>query len=162
MKNTAETLILPDFLVTLVQKIANETIESKLSLVNWIKDSQKGLILYFYPKDNTQGCTIQAVDFTKNLSKLAEKGYIVIGVSPDDVSSHKKFIQKHDLQIGLISDIEKQLCYYFDVFKEKQLYGKKYFGVVRSTFIFDNQGKILASYRNVKAKEHVQNLLAVL
>ena len=145
MKNTAETLILPDFLVTLVQKIANETIESKLSLVNWIKDSQKGLILYFYPKDNTQGCTIQAVDFTKNLSKLAEKG-----------------IQKHDLQIGLISDIEKQLCYYFDVFKEKQLYGKKYFGVVRSTFIFDNQGKILASYRNVKAKEHVQNLLAVL
>ena len=150
MKNTAETLILPDFLVTLVQKIANETIESKLSLVNWIKDSQKGLILYFYPKDHTQGCTIQAVDFTKNLSKLAEKDYTVIGVSPDDVSSHKKFIQKHDLQIGLISDIEKQL------------YGKKYFGVVRSTFIFDNQGKILASYRNVKAKEHVQNLLAVL
>ena len=158
MKNTAETLILPDFLVTLVQKIANETIESKLSLVNWIKDSQKGLILYFYPKDHTQGCTIQAVD----LSKLAEKDYTVIGVSPDDVSSHKKFIQKHDLQIGLISDIEKQLSYYFDVFKEKQLYGKKYFGVVRSTFIFDNQGKILASYRNVKAKEHVQNLLAVL
>lgn len=122
----------------------------------------QGLILYFYPKDNTAGCTTQAKEFSEQLDEFTKLGFAVIGVSRDSVKSHQNFMLKQDLNLALISDTDETLCQYFDVIKPKQLYGKTYLGVVRSTFVFDKTGKMTASFRNVKAKRHVAALLDLL
>lgn len=119
------------------------------------------LILYFYPKDNTQGCTLQATDFSTHLPSFAQKGYTVIGVSKDSVKSHQNFIKKHDLSIALISDTTQTLCQHFDVLKPKMLYGKSYIGIVRSTFVLI-EGVLYAHYPKVSAKNHALFLLDVL
>lgn len=119
------------------------------------------LILYFYPKDNTKGCTLQASDFSSHLASFKQKGYDIIGVSKDSIKSHQNFIQKHDLSIGLISDTEQVLCRHFDVLKPKMLYGKSYIGIVRSTFVFVG-GTLYAHYPKVSAKDHALFLLDTL
>lgn len=159
LKNSQEQIALPtgDFqLVT-----ATGDVQS-VNLSTLIKDGDKGLILYFYPKDSTAGCTVQATDFTANFDSLTKLGYRVIGVSRDGIKSHQNFINKQSLVIDLISDTDESLCQHFDVIKEKMMYGKTHLGVVRSTFVYDKHGMMIGSFRNVKAKEHVENLLEFL
>ena len=158
MKNSQESLSLPTFNVTLVAPNGENPIIAPLSqhLQN------QGLILYFYPKDNTAGCTTQAKDFSERLGEFTKLGFVMIGVSRDSVKSHQNFMLKQDLNLALISDTDETLCQHFDVIKPKQLYGKTYLGVVRSTFVFDKTGKMTASFRNVKAKGHVAALLDLL
>jgi len=117
------------------------------------------IVLYFYPKDNTSGCTIEAKDFTSLQPQYLDKGYKIIGVSRDSVKSHKKFISKQELNLLLLSDINEEMVNAFDVLKEKSMYGKKYMGIVRSTFILDETGKIIKEIRKVKVKDHAQLLL---
>lgn len=155
MKNTQENITLPTFSVNLVK--ADGT-HCQTSFDEICADKQ-GLVLYFYPKDNTQGCTVQATDFSQEIKTLSQLGYRVIGVSRDGVKSHQNFINKHALTIDLISDTDEALCQHFDVIKEKMMYGKTHLGVVRSTFVFDGNGQMIGSFRNVKAKEHLTNLL---
>ncbi len=120
---------------------------------------RKKLILYFYPKDNTSGCTLEALDFTRHKKAFENLGYNVIGVSKDSFKSHCNFIEKHSLTILLLSDPEQKLIEAFDVIKEKQMYGKHYMGIERSTFVLNEHGSIEKTYRNVKAKDHVETLL---
>jgi len=125
-----------------------------------LKDfADKKVILYFYPKDNTSGCTIEAKDFTCLQSEFNKKGYTIIGVSRDSVKSHLSFINKQDLGLLLLSDENEELVKAFDVLKEKSMYGKKYMGIERSTFILDEFGKVIKEYRKVKAKDHAQKVL---
>ncbi len=117
------------------------------------------LIVYFYPKDNTSGCTLEAKDFTDFKQEFEALGYKIIGVSKDSVKSHNQFIISQDLNILLLSDPDTLLIQAFDVWKEKQMYGKSYMGVERSTFVLNEDGSISKEYRNVKAKDHAQTVL---
>jgi len=119
----------------------------------------KTAVLYFYPKDNTSGCTKQAQRFRDALDDFASAGATVIGVSPDGVASHDKFKAKQDLNFTLISDEDKSLCEAFGVWKEKSMYGKKYMGVERSTFLIDDKGVIRQAWRKVKVPGHVAEVL---
>ncbi len=119
----------------------------------------KKLILYFYPKDMTPGCTTESIEFNTNLAKIKKLGANIVGVSRDKMSLHEKFIEKHNFKFPLISDPEEKLCKSFDVIKEKSLYGRKYMGVDRSTFIISQDGKILHVWRNVKVKGHVDEVI---
>lgn len=157
------SITLPTFENTVSKINANREIEhTPIILSDFIKKTDKGLILYFYPKDNTSGCTAQAVDFTEKIVEFLMLGYTVIGVSRDGTKSHENFICKQNLQIPLISDTDEKLCQHFDVIKEKNMYGKKAMGIVRSTFVFDNQGNLIHELRKVKAKEHADKLLQLL
>jgi len=131
--------------------------------VNISLDNFKGerVVLYFYPKDNTSGCTQEACDFRDNLNRLTAKA-TVIGVSPDSVKSHIKFRQNHGLNFPLISDPEHKLAEKFNVWKEKSMYGRKYMGIERSTFVLDKDGNIEKEWRKVKVKGHVDEVLAFL
>ena len=115
------------------------------------------VILYFYPKDNTSGCTQEACDFRDNLNRLT-KYAPVVGVSPDSVKSHKSFREKQGLNFILLSDSEHKLAQKFDVWKEKSMYGRKYMGIERSTFIIDENGNIEKEWRKVKVKGHVDEV----
>ena len=117
------------------------------------------IILYFYPKDNTPGCTIESKDFTSLQNEFKEKGYKIIGVSKDSITSHKNFIVKRNLNILLLSDLTSELLKAFNVLKEKSLFGKKYMGIERSTFILNEEGIIIKEYRKVTAKNHAQDVL---
>ena len=119
----------------------------------------KKLVLYFYPKDMTPGCTTESIEFNTNLAKIKKLGANIVGVSRDKMSLHEKFIEKHGFKFPLISDPEEKLCMSFDVIKEKSLYGRKYMGVDRSTFIISKDGKILHAWRNVKVKGHVDEVI---
>ena len=119
----------------------------------------KKFILYFYPKDMTPGCTTESIEFNTNLAKIKKLGANIVGVSRDKMSLHEKFIEKHGFKFPLISDPEEKLCKSFDVIKEKSLYGRKYMGVDRSTFIISQDGKILHAWRNVKVKGHVDEVI---
>ena len=112
------------------------------------------IVLYFYPKDNTPGCTAQACNLNENLSSLQAKGYQVVGVSIDSNSSHSKFKSKYNLQFPLLSDPEHQLAESFGVWVEKSMYGKQYMGVARTTFIIDKKGIITDIIEKVDTKNH--------
>ncbi|WP_294952394.1 thioredoxin-dependent thiol peroxidase [Sulfurovum sp.] len=116
------------------------------------------IVLYFYPKDNTPGCTTEACDFTAALPDFEGLKAIVLGVSPDSPRKHRNFIEKKDLKITLLSDEEKELCQTFGVWQLKKNYGREYMGVVRSTFIIDPDGKIAAKWEKVKVKGHVDEV----
>lgn len=150
---------LPDFDSQFVTQQDGGFSKTTISLATFQKVTDKGLILYFYPKDSTTGCTTQAQEFSEYLSEFHTLGYEVIGVSRDSTDSHQRFIGNKALKISLISDVDEQLCQYFGVIGEKMMYGKKVQGVVRSTFIFDAQGKLQHEYRNVRANGHVKKLL---
>ncbi len=119
----------------------------------------KNLILYFYPKDSTPGCTAEACDLRDNYDMWLSKGYAVVGVSPDSVKSHNKFIEKYELPFDLISDTEKEILQAYGVWGEKKMYGRTYMGVFRKTFVIDGNGKIEAIFEKVKTKEHTQQIL---
>ncbi len=117
------------------------------------------LILYFYPKDNTPGCTTEACDFRDNLNRLVSIGYKVVGVSPDSVSSHKKFREKYNLNFPLLSDPDKKVAEAYGAYGEKKMYGKVTKGIIRSTYLIDEEGRIAKVWHNVKAKGHVEKIL---
>lgn len=119
------------------------------------------VVLYFYPKDNTSGCTQEACDFRDNMNRITSSA-TVIGVSPNDIKSHKKFKEKQDLNFLLLSDTEHTLSETFGVWKEKSMYGKKYMGIERSTFILDENGNIIQEWRKVKVNGHVDEILKYL
>ncbi len=122
----------------------------------------KRVVLYFYPKDLTSGCTTEACDFRDNLARLEKTGAVVLGISPDSLASHEKFIGKHDLNFLLLSDPEKTVLESYGVWKEKSLYGRKYMGVERTTFIIGKEGKIAHIFPKVKVKGHVDEVLEIL
>ena len=130
--------------------------EEKISL----KDFEgKKVVLYFYPKDDTPGCTQEACDFRDSLNRIKRKEAVVLGVSKDDVSSHQKFKKKFGLTFPLLSDIDGEICEKYGVWKEKSMYGKKYMGIERSTFIIDEKGKIKKAYYKVKVPGHVDQII---
>lgn len=122
----------------------------------------KKVVLYFYPKDMTSGCTVEACDFKDNIKKIEKKNAVVIGVSPDDTKSHQKFKIKHDLPFTLLSDETHKMLEAYGVWQEKSMYGRKYMGVVRTTFLIDEKGKIEKVWEKVKVDGHVDAVLAVL
>lgn len=119
------------------------------------------VVLYFYPKDNTPGCTTQGQDFRDAYKKFKKLNTEILGVSRESLRSHQNFINKHEFPFDLISDPEETLCNAFEVIKEKNMYGKKYMGIERSTFIFDAQGKLRHEMRKVKVKGHVDEVLSL-
>jgi peroxiredoxin Q/BCP len=119
----------------------------------------KWVVLYFYPKDNTSGCTKEAKDFSDRIEEFKKLNAVVIGVSPDSVKSHEKFKEKHDLKVILLSDEEKEVLRKYGVWQLKKMYGREYYGVVRSTFLMDPKGEIVHEWRNVKVKGHVDEVL---
>lgn len=133
-------------------------IEKEISL-NDFKGQR--VILYFYPKDNTSGCTQEACDFRDNINRLTSYA-TVIGISPDSIKSHKSFKEKHSLNFILLSDPEHKLAEKFEVWKEKSMYGRKYMGIERSTFILNKNGKIEKEWRKVKVKGHVDEVIEYL
>ena len=161
-KPTTETIALPDFPVTMVRELDGHFIHDDIDLKDLVAHTDKGLILYFYPKDSTPGCTTQATEFTAHLSEFDDLGYDIVGVSRDSVESHEKFIAKYDLQIPLISDSNEKLCQYFEVIKEKNMYGKVTLGLVRSAFVFDKDGNLTHAQRNLRAKDYTERLLTIL
>lgn len=127
-------------------------------------DSLKGrwVVLYFYPKDNTSGCTKEACSFRDNYERINSINTTIIGVSPDSVASHNKFKEKHNLNFSLIADANKEICNLYGVIGEKKMYGRTYLGVVRSTFLIDPKGNIAHIWRNVKVDGHVDDIIAKL
>ncbi len=120
---------------------------------------EKGLVLYFYPKDDTPGCTKEACSFRDDLEKFKELGYNVVGVSADSLESHQKFKQKYQLNFPLIVDEQKELCNYFGVWSEKKMYGKTFEGINRTTFILNQDLLILKVYPKVKVENHTAEIL---
>ncbi|MBR3357394.1 MAG: peroxiredoxin [Solobacterium sp.] len=120
------------------------------------------VILYFYPKDNTAGCTKQACGFADRYPHFREKNAVVLGVSKDSVASHKKFEEKYGLPFPLLSDPEKEVMQMYDVWKEKTMYGKKVMGVIRSTYLIDENGVIVKAKGNVKAADNPEDMLGEL
>lgn len=142
----------PDF--TLKNQEGNE-----ISLVDY---RGKKVVLYFYPKDNTPGCTAQACGFVEHYPDFMEQGAVVIGISKDSVESHRKFADKYNLLFILLSDPELVAIEAYDVWKEKNMYGKKTMGVVRTTYLIDEEGIIINAATKVKAKENPMDLLKLL
>ena len=144
-----------DFLNIKLSAIDENGQEKEFSLSDF--KGQK-VVLYFYPKDNTSGCTQEACDFRDNFNRLTSKA-VVIGVSPDSIKSHLKFKENHSLNFMLLSDPEHTLSEAFGAWGEKSMYGRQYFGIIRSTFILDENGEIKKEWRKVKVKGHVDEVL---
>ena len=124
-------------------------------------DDLKGsrTVLYFYPKDNTSGCTLEAKSLRDGQEALAERGYRIVGVSPDSERSHQNFCSKHDLRFTLLADTERTICDAFGVWVEKSMYGRKYMGVARKTFLLDEECRITHIFDKVKTAEHYQQII---
>ena len=120
----------------------------------------KKVILYFYPKDNTPGCTTEACEFSQNYDEFISNDSVIIGISPDSVKSHENFIKKHDLKHILLSDEDKNVSKLYGVWQVRKNYGREYLGIVRTTFVIDKKGDILKVYKSVKAKDHAAKVLA--
>ena len=116
------------------------------------------LVLYFYPKDKTSGCTLQSQDFRDYKNKFADKNCKIIGISRDSIKSHKSFTEKESLNFPLISDPDETMCNAYGVMKEKSMYGRKYMGIERSTFVIDPDGNLIKEWRGVKVPGHVEEV----
>jgi peroxiredoxin Q/BCP len=137
-------------------------LEFKINDSNIIKNSDltsKYTIIYFYPKDDTPGCTKEAIDFSSKIDVLKRNNISIYGISKDSSEKHLKFISKHDLKFNLITDEDGLLCEKFNVWVEKSMYGKKYMGIQRATFLIDSKQTILNVWRNVKVKNHADEVL---
>ena len=122
--------------------------------------SGRKLVLYFYPKDDTPGCTAQACNLSENYKQLQAQGYKVLGVSPDTAKKHQKFIEKYNLSFDLLADVDKETIQAYGVWVEKSMYGKSYMGVERTTFIIDEKGIILDVIEKVNTKEHTAQIIS--
>lgn len=128
-----------------------------------LKDfKSKWLVLYFYPKDNTRGCTKEAVDFSEHLRDSKKLDAVVIGISPDSTKSHIDFIKKHNLKIILLSDTEHEILLKYGVWQKKKMYRREYYGVVRTTFLIDPKGKIVHKWEKVRVNNHVTDVKQIL
>jgi len=134
--------------------------DEQVSMTDFLGKSD--VVLYFYPKDNTSGCTKEACSFRDNLEKIEVKNAVVIGVSPDSVKSHQNFKNKHELNFVLLSDPEQKVAEAYGAWGEKNMYGRKYFGILRSTFIIGKDGIIKHVFKKVKTAVHGEEVLDVL
>ena len=123
---------------------------------------EQNVVLYFYPRDNTPGCTTEACDFRDNLARFHKADTVVLGVSTDSIASHEKFIAKHDLPFALLSDEDHAVCEKYGIWVEKKNYGKTYMGLQRATFLINKQGKIAAAWPKVKVAGHVDEVAAAI
>ena len=130
--------------------------DKKISLKDFIG---KKVVLYFYPKDNTSGCTKEACNFRDDFPKFKKSDAVIIGISPDSSASHKKFIEKYNLPFTLLSNEDKKVLEKYEVWKEKSMYGRKYMGVERTTYIIDEKGKIKKIFNKVKVDGHNQEVM---
>ena len=147
-------------IVEIGKKISNFKAKSTNENEFILKDFQdRLLVLYFYPKDNTPGCTQEGIDFSNNYRKFKNLNTEIIGISKDNIKSHENFKKKYKYKFDLISDEDEKICKMFDVIKEKNMYGKKYMGIERSTFLIDKKGKLVKEWRKVKVKGHVEEVL---
>ena len=119
----------------------------------------KKVVLYFYPKDDTSGCTKEACNFRDNLAQLKKLNAEVLGVSNDDEASHKKFAEKYNLPFRLLADVDKKVSKDYGVYELKNMYGKEYYGITRSTFVIDENGKIQQIYHKVNPEEHIKEIM---
>lgn len=150
MAKIKEGTAAPDF-------ILSDPGENKVSLADFKK--KKNVVLYFYPKDNTPGCTVQACAFRDSFTVIGKQDTVILGVSPDDAKAHQKFIEKFSLPFVLLSDTDKQVCKTYGVWVKKKLYGKEYMGVARTTFIISKAGKIIKIFEKVKPQGHDREVL---
>ena len=142
------------------RKIINFKAESTNKDEFVLKDQLEGyIVLFFYPKDNTPGCTQEGLDFSSNLTKFKKLNTRVFGISRDSINSHNNFKNKYKYKFDLISDSDEYLCNLFDVIKEKNMYGKKYLGIERSTFIINPKSILIKEWRKVKVKDHSDEVL---
>ena len=141
--------VAPDF--------AGETQDGNIALQDF---RGKTVVLFFYPKDNTPGCTTEACDFRDQATAIDDADAVVLGVSPDSVRSHDNFKKKHELPFTLVSDPDHSVAEAYGVWREKSMYGRKYMGIVRSTFLIDEKGKIVEAWDKVKVKGHVDDVLS--
>ena len=142
------------------EKVKNFTAQSTDKVDFNLKDHLKGIvILFFYPKDNTPGCTQEWIDFSEHIKKFKNKNSQVFGISRDNLKSHNNFKEKFKFKFDLISDPDEKICNMFDVIKEKNMYGKKYMGVERSTFIINEKGILIKEWRKVKVQGHALEVL---
>ena len=125
-----------------------------------LKDASGPVVLYFYPKDNTSGCTQEGVDFSGLHAQFKKAKTTILGISPDSVASHEKFKQKMSFPFELLSDPDHKVCELFDVYQEKSMYGRKYMGIERSTFLIDADGVLRQEWRKVKVPGHAAEVLA--
>jgi len=130
--------------------------------INLAKLKNKNVIVYFYPKDSTPGCTTEGQNFRDNIKEFEKLGAVIFGVSRDSIKSHERFKEKQEFPFELISDPDEELCKAFDVIKLKKMYGKEYLGIERSTFLFNNKGKLVEEWRKVRVKGHVELVLETL
>jgi len=147
-------------MMTLNQHIENICFQATQdNLLSFSDMRGKNVVLYFYPKDSTPGCTIEGRDFRDHYSEFDKLNTVIFGVSRDSLASHERFKAKQDFPFELIADESEKLCEYFDVIKQKSMFGKKYRGIERSTFLIDTEGVLRAEWRKVKIKGHVTNVL---
>lgn len=132
--------------------------EQSISLSDF--KGKQNVVLYFYPKDSTSGCTTEGQDFRDNIAAFNKADTVILGVSRDSLKSHENFKSKQNFPFELLSDPDEKLCNAFDVIKEKNMYGKKYMGIERSTFLIDKKGKLVQEWRKVRVKGHVDEVLA--
>jgi peroxiredoxin Q/BCP len=121
----------------------------------------KNIVIYFYPRDSTPGCTTEGQDFAANYAKFKRLNTVILGISRDTVASHEKFRAKYNFPFDLLSDSDEKACAIFDVIKEKNMYGRKVMGIERSTFLIDTKGKLTQEWRKIKVKGHVDDVLEV-
>ena len=145
-------------------KIGNKVTDIKLAatgaqVIRLSDFKGKNIVLYFYPKDSTPGCTLEGQDFRDNKSKFSARNTVILGVSRDSIKSHENFKSKQSFSFDLLSDPDEKLCKQFDVIKEKNMYGKKVIGIERSTFLIDENGILVKEWRKVKVKGHVVEVL---
>jgi len=145
-------------------KIGNKVTDIKLAatgaqVIRLSDFKGKNIVLYFYPKDSTPGCTLEGQDFRDNKSKFSARNTVILGVSRDSIKSHENFKSKQSFSFDLLSDPDEKLCKQFDVIKEKNMYGKKVMGIERSTFLIDKNGVLVKEWRKVKVKGHVEEVL---
>lgn len=144
-------------------KAPDFTVKDEMGNTVSLKDFRgKNVVLYFYPKDMTLGCTKEACDFRDNLARVKHKDAVVLGVSPDGEKSHTKFKAKYELPFTLLADEDKKISTDYGVWQEKSMYGRKYMGIVRTTFVIDKQGKIAKIFPKVKVLGHVDAVLKAL
>jgi len=141
------------------QNFTLPTSEGNISLSDY---NGKKLVLYFYPKDDTPGCTLEALDFTKNITNFKDLNTVVLGISPDPVEKHCKFQEKHKLKVILASDEDKKVMTQYGVWGKKKFMGREYMGVIRTTLLIGPDGDVLKKWDNVKVKGHVEEVLRFL